>query len=323
MYIVQSPMIHVVLMGLAALAAASGAAAQQGAERVLEISASDAAAHVIKRAEPLYPASALAAGVGGVVRLRATVGRDGAVRTATLVSGSRLLAPAAIEAVKHWLYTPFTADGQPVAASFDVDVPFVVPGREGRDVEADARASTFFHAQWEACRRLVAARTMQEPAANCLTLPELAQLLPPDRQLERAHAHEAVGMLRFSRGAYAEALGAFERALAVRQAISREDDADLGMAYHAVAWGHRMAGNAAEARRNYDAAETTLRKSLEWVNTLDETAANSRQLHEEFRVRYTKNLQTILTDFVAFLRHSGEAGEAAAAQVRLEALKKS
>jgi TonB family protein len=306
-----------ILALLASLAAAIG---QQVTERVVEIAAPDAAAHVIKRAEPIYPPSALAAGVDGIVRLRATVATDGTVRTAILVSGSRLLAPAAIEAVKQWRYTPFAVDGHPVAASFDVEVPFVLPRREGRDPEADSLASTAFHEQWEECQRLLGARRLTEAAAPCLALPEFAEKLPPDRQLERAQAHEAVGMLHFSRSAYAESLAAFQRALAVRQSFARADDADLGMAYHAVAWGHRMAGNASEARRNYEIAEVTLRKSLEWVNTLEEKNASSRELHEEFRQRYTRNLQTILTDLVAFLKQSGDTEAAAAAQLRLDAL---
>jgi TonB family protein len=313
-------LIKLSILALLAILAASNPVGQQAAERVVEFAASDAAAHVIKRAEPIYPPSALAAGVEGVVRLRTIVATDGTVRTATLVSGSRLLAPAAIDAVKQWRYTPFSVDGHPVAASFDVEVSFVLPRREGRDPEADSLASAAFHGQWEECQRLLGARRLPEAAAPCLALPELAEKLPPDRQIERAHAHEAVGMLHFSRAAYAESLAAFQRALAVRQSVSRPDDADLGMAYHAVAWGHRMAGNAVEARRNYEIAEATLRKSLEWVNTLEEKTASSRELHEEFRQRYTRNLQTILTDLVAFLKQAGDTQAAAAAQLRLDAL---
>ena len=313
-------MINAPILALLAIVAGANAPGHQGAERVLEMSASDAAAHLIKRAEPIYPPSALAAGVGGIVRLRTTVAIDGTVRTATLLTGSRLLAPAAIDAVKQWRYTPFTVDGHPVAASFDVEVPFTLPRREGRDPEADRLASTAFDGQWEECQRLLGARRLPEAAAPCLALPDLAEKLPPDRQLERAHAHEAVGMLYFSRAAYAESLVAFQRALAVRQSVSRADDADLGMAYHAVAWGYRMAGNSIEARRNYEIAEATLRKSLGWVDTLEEKTASSRELHEEFRQRYTRNLQTILSDFVAFLKQSGDTDAAAAAQLRLDAL---
>ena len=313
-------MINASILALLAFLATPNAVGRQGAERVIEVSAPDAAARVIKRAEPIYPPSALAARVEGIVRLRATVASDGTVRTATLVSGSRLLAPAAIEAVKQWRYTPFTVDGHPVAASFDVEVPFVLPRREGRDPEADSLASDAFRGQWEECQRLLGARRSPEAAAPCLALPDLAEKLPPDRQLERAHAHEAVGMLHFSRAAYAESLAAFQRALAARQSVARADDADLGMAYHAVAWGYRMTGNTVEARRNYEIAEATLRKSLEWVSTLEEKTASSRELHEEFRQRYTRNLQTILTDLVAFLKQSGDTEAAAAAQLRLEAL---
>ena len=81
-----------------------------------------------------------------------------------------------------------------------------------------------------------------------------------------------------------------------------------------------MTGNTVEARRNYEIAEATLRKSLGWVDTLEEKTASSRELHEEFRQKYTRNLQTILTDLVSFLKLSGDADAAAAAQLRLDAL---
>lgn len=81
-----------------------------------------------------------------------------------------------------------------------------------------------------------------------------------------------------------------------------------------------MVGNAAEARRNYETAEMTLHKSLAWVDTLEEKTASSRELHEEFRRRYTRNLQTILTDLVSFLKQHGDTEAAAAAQLRLDLL---
>jgi hypothetical protein len=45
----------------------------------------------------------------------------------TLVQGHPLLAPAARDAVKHWVYKPMMVNGQAVAVETDVDVKFTLP----------------------------------------------------------------------------------------------------------------------------------------------------------------------------------------------------
>jgi protein TonB len=67
---------------------------------------------LIKKVDPVYPATLGAAGIEGTVVLDAVIRRDGTVGDVTVVSSTN---PAferpAIDAVKQWRYTPLPYDG--------------------------------------------------------------------------------------------------------------------------------------------------------------------------------------------------------------------
>jgi protein TonB len=79
---------------------------------------------VVYRIEPTYPPLAQQARIQGVVVLTAMIDRDGNIQNLRLVSGHPMLAPAAIDAVKHWRYKPFLLNGQPVEVETTVTVTF-------------------------------------------------------------------------------------------------------------------------------------------------------------------------------------------------------
>jgi TonB family protein len=80
----------------------------------------------IEMARPAYPPQAKAERISGVVRLRATVGEDGAIHSLAAVSGPAILVEAALEAVRQWKYTPVSMGGKPVEAIVDIDVNFTL-----------------------------------------------------------------------------------------------------------------------------------------------------------------------------------------------------
>ena len=82
------------------------------------------AALLIHEVEPQYPALARHARVGGMVLLRAIIGRDGTVQNLVLVSGQPLLVEAAMDAVKQWVYKPTYLNGVPVEVVTEVSVHF-------------------------------------------------------------------------------------------------------------------------------------------------------------------------------------------------------
>lgn len=79
---------------------------------------------LIREVRPAYPPLARQARIQGAVKLNAVLGREGTVQSLRLVSGHPLLAPAALDAVRQWLYEPTLLNGQPVEVILVVDVNF-------------------------------------------------------------------------------------------------------------------------------------------------------------------------------------------------------
>jgi hypothetical protein len=62
--------------------------------------------------------------ISGIVRFDVRIGRDGKVVDIQLVSGHPLLVPAAMDAVRQWVYRPTRVNGTPVEVDGEVDVHF-------------------------------------------------------------------------------------------------------------------------------------------------------------------------------------------------------
>jgi protein TonB len=56
----------------------------------------------------------------------ASQSRDGRIENLQLVSGNPLLVPAAVEAVKQWVYEPTLLNGVPVEVVTQIDVNFTL-----------------------------------------------------------------------------------------------------------------------------------------------------------------------------------------------------
>ena len=81
----------------------------------------------IKNVQPVYPAVARQARVGGTVQLEVEIGEDGKVSDARVVKSVPLLDQAALDAVKQWEYTPMTKGGVAVPVVMMVTVNFTRP----------------------------------------------------------------------------------------------------------------------------------------------------------------------------------------------------
>jgi len=81
---------------------------------------------LIKKVDPDYPQLAKSARIQGAVVLQIGIGADGTVQDIKLVSGHPLLAPAAMQAVKQWVYQPLLLNGQPVGVDTQVTVNFAL-----------------------------------------------------------------------------------------------------------------------------------------------------------------------------------------------------
>jgi len=101
-----------------------GFVARPSPPRIVRRSGGVMAGSLVYRVEPEYSAVARAAHISGAVRLHAIIGTDGAVRHVELISGSGILAQAAIEAVRQWRYRPTLLNGQPVEVDTEITVNF-------------------------------------------------------------------------------------------------------------------------------------------------------------------------------------------------------
>ena len=90
----------------------------------IRIGGSVAAAKLINRVQPIYPALARQTGIQGVVKLHAILGKDGSVQQLQVISGHPLLVQAALDAVRQWIYQPTLLEGKPVEVDTEIDVFF-------------------------------------------------------------------------------------------------------------------------------------------------------------------------------------------------------
>jgi protein TonB len=81
-------------------------------------------ARLLQRVEPVYPAPARTARVSGTVQLTGVIATDGRIRELRVVSGHPLLAQAALEAVRQWVYEPTVLNGERVEVIAPITVNF-------------------------------------------------------------------------------------------------------------------------------------------------------------------------------------------------------
>jgi len=79
---------------------------------------------LIQQVVPVYPPLARATHTEGTVILTATISKSGRIENLRVVSGSPMLAQAALDAVSQWRYRPYLLNGQPVEVETTVNVVF-------------------------------------------------------------------------------------------------------------------------------------------------------------------------------------------------------
>jgi TonB family protein len=82
---------------------------------------------LVHRVAPVYPAQALLLRLQGTVTLQAAITEQGTVGEVKVLGGPPTLAQSAVEAVKHWRYSPFVLDGKPVRTDIKISVDFKFP----------------------------------------------------------------------------------------------------------------------------------------------------------------------------------------------------
>jgi len=109
--------------GLGGLVTSPASGAQPVLAR-LKVSQGVSQGLLIKRVQPRYPANAVASGAQGAVQIEATIDKEGKVVNPKVLSGDRMLAAAAIDAVRQWRYKPYYLNGQPVEIQTQITINF-------------------------------------------------------------------------------------------------------------------------------------------------------------------------------------------------------
>jgi protein TonB len=78
----------------------------------------------IDRVEPVYPPAAKAAGITGTVTLFLLLTTDGHVQDVHVDSGPEQLVPAAVDAVKQWVFSPMSVSGRALEVETPVRLKF-------------------------------------------------------------------------------------------------------------------------------------------------------------------------------------------------------
>ena len=94
----------------------------------LRISSGALEANAIHQVKPPYPPLAQQARIEGVVKLLVTVGKDGSIENVRVVSGHKMLAQAALEAVRQWRFKPALLNGEPWEAEAEISIVFKISG---------------------------------------------------------------------------------------------------------------------------------------------------------------------------------------------------
>jgi TonB family protein len=98
---------------------------ETGAKRI-RIGGDTEQANLVTKVMPVYPPLAKQARTQGKVILNALIDRQGKVKGLELVSGEPLLADAAVEGVKQWVYRPVLLNGDPVEVITQIEVNFTL-----------------------------------------------------------------------------------------------------------------------------------------------------------------------------------------------------
>ena len=103
----------------------SGVVAQAESPRRIRVGGNVQAARLIRKVTPVYPQRSKQQGIEGVVLLRAVIGKDGSVLSATVINtANEDMAASARQAVEQWLYQPTLLNGAPVEVLTTITVNF-------------------------------------------------------------------------------------------------------------------------------------------------------------------------------------------------------
>ena len=131
---------------------------------------------VVKRVDPVAPAIAVAAKVGGPVAADVVIRADGTVESVTVIAGPVLLHQATIDALRQWTFKSILVRGKPTRVVTFIEVRFPDLARDEARATYDAYASAV-----NQCQRHMESSSAPVAEKACAQAADRADKLSPDR----------------------------------------------------------------------------------------------------------------------------------------------
>lgn len=279
---------------LVALLFASACAAQIP----LRVSSEEAAKHLTRNVDPVYPQMARLAHVQGQVTLDLTISEAGKVQQVTVISGHPILLQAAIEAAREWQYHPFEINGKPAAVRAVAFVFFLLGPLTKEGAREQALLRNYFD-RGAFCKDQLNGSNYPEAEVSCKKLADIADQLPDTDVWEKVQAYRSAGDAFLGESNPGGALVFYQRELELAHRKLRPIDADMAYAWRDVARAQAVTGKLKESDYSYQQVEILL--------PLAQKNAPSKIVQRE----ESKELRDILLEHASLLRKMGRADEAA------------
>lgn len=264
--------------------------------------------HLLKRTDPVYPPIAKAARVSGPVTFKLTVGPDGHVLHATLISGPPLLAGAAVECVQEWIYEPRLQEGKPVETTTFATVTF----SNGLKARPDEKMMDKFWPLERTCMEDIASKAAPAKQADqCQKAAEVASTFDPTERYEvRRNAFVSASSALLHNHQNPQALDYATKAVDIAEQ-GHLDGAPAAAAYAARAQAEATTGNLAAASQDLEIAEKYQQNAVDNM---------SPKAVEPYRRATTGMLKSLLTLHAEVLTAQGKTSEAQAKAARASSL---
>jgi TonB family protein len=278
-----------------------------GAQEVIQVPASEAARHLVKRVPPEYPNLAAMAHIQGKVILEIKIAADGSATLLGAISGHPLLVQSAMDVVNRWKYEPFLLNGVAVPVKTHVYIFFAL----GPEAELQQR----YYAQEIECRDLLRAKRFEEAGNSCDTALQSANEIKSDGFGAKVAAYGNAGQAAYQLNKFPEAVQDFQERLKLAKKSPYPDSSGWADAHHDLALALKASGQLAPAEAEYRETEKALDSETKSIKGSDRKELAARQ-HEQLLGQMSKTL----TEHAALLREMGRNSEADDLEQRTKSL---
>ncbi|HKV91469.1 MAG TPA: TonB family protein [Candidatus Angelobacter sp.] len=253
--------------------------------------------HLVQKTDPAYPSMGKQLHVQGEVKIQIAVSEAGQVKILKIISGSPILASAAIEAVTQWHYAPFILEGRPVAVQTIATVPFSLGDTPERIRERNEKNDLFFTA-YRLCRKQIDDQQLSQAEVTCKKALTTAEELDPGPNLAHMDALGAMGNVFFLERKFPEALSYYQAELRIGETILKATDGELAAVYHNVGNGLWGTGQLQQADLQYEKAESSYKQAAAHIES------------SFIKNEYAKGLKSVLHDHAVMLRQMDRPAQA-------------